>query len=185
MQEILEKSLKVFTEGSIVTGKIIQKRKGEVLVDIGYKSEGIIPLNEFDQPDSVQVGDEVEVLLERLEDDEGNCILSKEKAALKQNWEKIVKIFNDGGTIEVRQAEVDNDEIDRSQGDGAQTGFGIFRIQHDELFQLESGTKKAPDLHSVVDDQDHRRSASHRTPSSVRRQRWTGPVDRRTRSCRC
>jgi small subunit ribosomal protein S1 len=102
MQEILEKSMKVFTEGSIVKGKIIQKRGNEVLVDIGYKSEGSIPLNEFDNPEEVNVGDEVEVLLERLEDDEGNCVLSKEKAALKQNWEKIVKIYQEGGTISGR-----------------------------------------------------------------------------------
>jgi small subunit ribosomal protein S1 len=59
-------------------------------VDIGYKSEGAIPGHEFDDIENLQVGDEVEVLLCRLENDEGMVILSKERAAAKQNWEKIV-----------------------------------------------------------------------------------------------
>src|SRR5216684_6962246 len=99
MQEMLGKGMKAFTEGSIVKGKILEKRASEVLIDIGYKSEGSISLSEFEDPDSLKVGDEIEVLLERLENDEGMVVLSKEKAAQKQNWEKIVKIFNEGGLI--------------------------------------------------------------------------------------
>jgi small subunit ribosomal protein S1 len=99
MQELLGKSMRSFAEGSIVKGRILQKRQNEVLVDIGYKSEGVISLSEFDEADELEVGHEVEVLLERLENDEGMVVLSKEKAAQKQNWEKIVKIFNDGGLI--------------------------------------------------------------------------------------
>ncbi|MGC3989403.1 MAG: 30S ribosomal protein S1 [Chthoniobacteraceae bacterium] len=70
-----------------------------MLVDIGYKSEGVIPTSEFEDTDSFQVGDEVEVLLERLEDDQGMVKLSKEKAAHKQNWDKIVKVFQGDGLI--------------------------------------------------------------------------------------
>jgi small subunit ribosomal protein S1 len=70
-----------------------------VLVDIGYKSEGVIPLSEFDEGEELQVGDEVEVLLCRLENDEGMVILSKERAAYRQNWEKITKVFEEGGII--------------------------------------------------------------------------------------
>ena len=99
MQELLGKSMKSFAEGSIVRGRILQKRTNEVLIDIGYKSEGVISLSEFDEADELEVGNEVEVLLERLENDEGMVVLSKEKAAQKQNWEKIVKIFNEGGLI--------------------------------------------------------------------------------------
>ncbi len=99
MQELFGKSMRQFTEGSIVKGRILQKRTSEVLVDIGYKSEGIISRGEFENDESIEVGDEVEVLLERLENDEGMVVLSKEKAAQKQNWEKIVKIFNEGGLI--------------------------------------------------------------------------------------
>jgi small subunit ribosomal protein S1 len=99
MQELIAKSLRNFKEGSIVKGRILEIRNREVLVDIGYKSEGVIPLSEFDDIDDLQVGDEVEVLLCRLENDEGTVILSKEKAAYRQNWEKIVKVFHGDGLI--------------------------------------------------------------------------------------
>ena len=99
MQELLGKTMRSFSEGSIVKGRILQKRQNEILVDIGYKSEGVISLSEFEDSDELQVGTEVEVLLERLENDEGMVVLSKEKAAQKQNWEKIVAIFNNGGLI--------------------------------------------------------------------------------------
>jgi small subunit ribosomal protein S1 len=91
--------MKSFSEGSIVKGRVLQKRANEVLVDIGYKSEGVISLSEFEDSEPLEVGSEVEVLLERLENDEGMVVLSKEKAAQKQNWEKIVQIFNNGGLI--------------------------------------------------------------------------------------
>ena len=99
MQELIAKSVRDFKEGSIVKGRILEVRPREVLVDIGYKSEGVIPLSEFDDAEDVQVGDEVEVLLERLENDEGMVVLSKEKAAYRQNWDKIVKVFQDDGLI--------------------------------------------------------------------------------------
>lgn len=101
MQELLAKSqaLREFREGSIVKGRILEIRPREVLVDIGYKSEGIISKSEFDDNEDLQVGDEVEVLLVRLENDEGMVILSKERAAYRQNWDKIVKVFEEGGTI--------------------------------------------------------------------------------------
>ena len=59
MQELIPKSFRDFKEGSIVKGRILEVRPREVLVDIGYKSEGIISLSEFDDPEDVQVGDEV------------------------------------------------------------------------------------------------------------------------------
>ncbi len=99
MQELLSRmQVRDYREGSIVKGRILELRSREVLVDIGYKSEGTISLSEFEDED-VQVGDEVEVLLCRLENDEGMVILSKERAAYKQNWEKIAKVFHEGGII--------------------------------------------------------------------------------------
>ncbi len=83
---------------SIVRGTIIDIKPQVVLVDIGYKSEGVIASNEFEDED-IQIGDEVEVLLENLENDEGMVVLSKEKAAHKQNWDKIIKVFQDGGLV--------------------------------------------------------------------------------------
>ena len=99
MQELIAKSFRDFREGSIVKGSVLEIRPREVLVDIGYKSEGVIPASEFDDMEDLQVGDEVEVLLERLEDDQGMVKLSKEKAAHKQNWDKIVKVFQGDGLI--------------------------------------------------------------------------------------
>ena len=91
--------LRDFREGSIVKGHVLEVRAREVLIDIGYKSEGVIPLSEFEDMEDIQIGDEVEVLLCRLENDEGMVILSKERAAYRQNWEKIVKVFHDSGII--------------------------------------------------------------------------------------
>ncbi len=99
LKELIASSIKNYREGSIVKGTILEIRNREFLVDIGYKSEGVIPTSEFDEPDQVEVGDEVEVLLERLENDEGMVVLSKEKAAQRQNWEKIVGVFKGDGLI--------------------------------------------------------------------------------------
>ncbi len=99
LKELIASSVKNYREGSIVKGHILEIRSREFLVDIGYKSEGVIPASEFDDPESVELGDEVEVLLERLENDEGMVVLSKEKASQRQNWEKIVGVFKGDGLI--------------------------------------------------------------------------------------
>lgn len=98
LSDLIDSKFREFREGSIVKGTILEIRPQVVLVDIGYKSEGAIPSNEFED-EEIEVGDEIEVLLERLENDEGMVVLSKEKAAHKQNWEKIVKVFQDGGLV--------------------------------------------------------------------------------------
>src|SRR6202795_4275898 len=99
MQDLMSKPMPDFREGSIVKGRILEIRSREVLVDIGYKSEGIISSQEFEDVESLEVGDEVEVLLERLENDEGMVVLSKEKAAYRQNWNKIAQVFAGDGLI--------------------------------------------------------------------------------------
>jgi small subunit ribosomal protein S1 len=88
-----------FAAGNIVKGTIIEVRPKEVLVDIGYKSEGVISAGEFEDIKTVKVGDEIDVLIEKLEDKEGMVVLSKEKAEFKKNWERILTICNEGGTI--------------------------------------------------------------------------------------
>jgi small subunit ribosomal protein S1 len=102
MEELLSASMQNFKEGSIIKGKIIERRPKEVVIDIGYKSEGIVGIDEFDKEEEYELGAEVEVLLERLENDEGLVVLSRQKAAQKQNWDKVVGIFNQGGTVEGR-----------------------------------------------------------------------------------
>lgn len=95
---LIDKSFRDIREGSIVIGRILEIQPQVVLVDIGYKSEGAIPVSEFED-EEIEVGKEIEVLLERLENDEGMIVLSKEKAAHKQNWDKIVKVFHDGSLV--------------------------------------------------------------------------------------
>jgi small subunit ribosomal protein S1 len=99
MEEAMRQSDMRFAAGEIVKGTIIEVRPKEVLVDIGYKSEGVIPANEFEDIKAVKVGDEIDVLIEKLEDKEGMVVLSKEKAEFKQNWEKILNIANEGSTV--------------------------------------------------------------------------------------
>ncbi len=98
LDALIDSKFREFKEGSIVNGMILDIRPQVVIVDVGYKSEGVIPASEFED-DEIEEGDEVEVLLERLENDEGMIVLSKEKAAHKQNWDKIVKVFEDGGLV--------------------------------------------------------------------------------------
>ena len=98
LSSLIDSKFRLFKEGSIVNGTILDIRPQVVIVDIGYKSEGVIASSEFED-DDIEEGDEVEVLLERLENDEGMVVLSKEKAAHKQNWEKIVRVFEDGGLV--------------------------------------------------------------------------------------
>ncbi len=103
MANIMDKlfsDVKTFVEGMVVKGKILQVRPNDVLVDIGYKSEGIISLSEFEEPASLKVGDEIEVLLEKLEDENGMVVLSYDKATQKKNWDRIVSICREGGTVE-------------------------------------------------------------------------------------
>ncbi len=99
MEEAMLQSQMRFAAGEIVKGTIIELRPKEVLVDIGYKSEGVIPGAEFFDIKTVKLGDVIDVLIERLEDKEGMVILSKEKAEFKQNWEKILNIAKEGSTV--------------------------------------------------------------------------------------
>ena len=80
MMKMYEDSLHDFKEGAIVMGRVLEVRPNEVLVDIGYKSEGIIPGHEFKELGKVVPGDQFEVLLEKLENDEGMVVVSKKRA---------------------------------------------------------------------------------------------------------
>lgn len=106
MEALLSASLQNYKEGSIVTGKILEKRSKEIVIDIGYKSEGIVDIDEFEDPEALEAGQDVEVLLEKLENDDGMVVLSRQKAAQKQNWEKVVQIFNEGQRLKGRVRKV-------------------------------------------------------------------------------
>ena len=99
MEEALKQHATRFVQGEIVKGTVIEVRPKEVMVDIGYKSEGIIPSNEFIEFDAVKVGSQIDVLIEKLENKDGTVVLSHEKAEFKKNWDKILTICNEGGRI--------------------------------------------------------------------------------------
>ena len=95
-----DNTLKDFTTDSIVPGKILRIHDGEVLIDIGYKSEGLVNGHEFENIDELKVGDEVEVLLECLEDRHGMIVLSKKRAEQQRKWDHIVNECEEGSIVE-------------------------------------------------------------------------------------
>jgi small subunit ribosomal protein S1 len=101
LERLYEESLRHIQEGEIVRGRIVQIDRDVVLVDVGYKSEGIIDLAEFpDYGRDLQVGQEIDVLLEEKEDREGQVILSKEKANRIKIWDDISKKYDNNEIIE-------------------------------------------------------------------------------------
>jgi small subunit ribosomal protein S1 len=99
MGSVYEDSVKNFEVDSILRGQILNVINDDVIVDIGYKSEGIIHIHEFDDPSSIDPGDIVEVLLESVEDEMGEVVLSKKKADRKRGWEKIVSEKAEGDVV--------------------------------------------------------------------------------------
>ncbi len=89
MVSMYEGTLTAFTEKEIVTGRILSVDEKYVIVDIGFKSEGIVPLNEFKKPDQLSIGDEVEVFLDKVEDRDGQLVLSRRKADSLRVWQDI------------------------------------------------------------------------------------------------
>jgi small subunit ribosomal protein S1 len=89
MMELYQGTLASIDEGEIVKSHVLEIRDNMVVLDIGFKSEGSIPLEEFKDMPDLKPGDEVEVLLEHLEDQEGSVVLSKKKADFMRVWEKI------------------------------------------------------------------------------------------------
>jgi len=101
LEQLYNESIKIIKEGQVVTGKIVAIKTKEVLVDVGFKSEGIVPITEFSKQD-LEVGKELEFYLESIENDAGNIVLSREKAISIQGWDKIVKLSHDGTLVEGR-----------------------------------------------------------------------------------
>ena len=99
LARLYDSSIKDLKEGQIIKSKIIELRPKEVVVDIGYKSEGIISVEEFTEPDKLKVGDEVEVLLELKENEHGCVVVSKQKADKLQGWERIISTCKEGDII--------------------------------------------------------------------------------------
>ena len=105
-------TLKPFEEGEVVTGRVVRIDKDEVLVDIGYKSEGVIPANELsirksvDPKDEVHLGEEVDALVLTKEDQDGRLILSKKRARFEKAWRRIEAAAESGEPVEGAVIEV-------------------------------------------------------------------------------
>jgi small subunit ribosomal protein S1 len=103
--ELYDDSMRNLTEGEIVPGRVIGITSNSVIVDVGYKSEGLVPIDEFMDRDGslhVKEGDEVDVLLEKTEDLEGHVLLSFTKAQRMRRWTEVEKAYKDGRVIKGR-----------------------------------------------------------------------------------
>ncbi len=98
--DLYEKTIQNFEEGELVRGKIVAIQGRDVVIDIGYKAEGILSIDEFADPSEVQVGAEMDVLFESFEDEEGIVILSKKKADRQRTWNDILVNAQEGSIVD-------------------------------------------------------------------------------------
>src|ERR1700704_5568373 len=100
MMEMYNGTMASIDEGEIVKARVLEIRDNMVVLDIGFKSEGSVPLEEFKDFPDLKIGDEVEVLLEHLEDQEGSVVLSKKKADFMRVWERIRLAYENDQPVE-------------------------------------------------------------------------------------
>jgi small subunit ribosomal protein S1 len=107
-EQLYSQSLKSFKSGTVVRGRILQVRSGFVMLDLGYKSDGIIPVEQFtpEELKALKPGDELEVLLEAAEDANGNLMLSREKAKKLQVWDDLNRAHQTGTPVKGRVVSV-------------------------------------------------------------------------------
>lgn len=89
--ELYEKTFNVIKEGEIVKGKIVAISENDLLIDIGFKSDGRVSIDEFLDPENLKIGDEVEIYVEKIEDKEGQLVLSRKRSDAIRNWERITE----------------------------------------------------------------------------------------------
>ncbi len=99
IEAAFDTSIKNFDLGTILRGRVLGVIGNNVILDTGYKSEGTVPLSEFDSSEEVEVGADVEVMLESFEDDTGLIQISKRKADRIRGWEKIVNKYQEGDVV--------------------------------------------------------------------------------------
>lgn len=102
MAEMYEDTFRDIKEGEIVKGRIVSFDQKEVIVDIGFKSEGFVPIDEFRNPEDLAIDKEIDVLIESTEDDDGRLVLSRLKAEKLKGWMKLGDDINEGDVVEGR-----------------------------------------------------------------------------------
>jgi len=100
MLVMYESTIQDFKEGEIVSGKVMAVTRDDVIVDVGFKSEGIIPIGEFPEPINISVGEKLEVYLEAIENNDGQLVLSKQKADFLRVWSNIREAHEAGGNVQ-------------------------------------------------------------------------------------
>jgi small subunit ribosomal protein S1 len=100
LMEMYEGTLGKITQGEIVKGKIVFIGHNDVVLDIGFKSEGTVPIGEFPNIKDLKIGDEVEVFLESIEDKDGQMVLSRKRADFMRVWEKVTRSYTSGEVVQ-------------------------------------------------------------------------------------
>jgi small subunit ribosomal protein S1 len=99
---MIDQQSEEFKPGSILKGVVVGRAGDDIVIDVGLKSEGLIPAEEWDDPSSLEIGDEVQVWLDAVESDSGNIVVSKRKADRVLNWQRIVSSKNEGDNVSGR-----------------------------------------------------------------------------------
>jgi small subunit ribosomal protein S1 len=102
LMKLYEGTLGKISEGEIVNGRVVAIGGTEVSVDIGFKSEGVVPIAEFTNRDALKVGDQIEVFLESVENKDGQLVLSRKRADFMRIWERVTKSFETGEVLQGR-----------------------------------------------------------------------------------
>lgn len=102
MTEMYHQTMKDIKEGEVVKGKVVRITDKEVVIDVGFKSEGFVSIEEFVDRNEISVNGEVDVLIESIEDEDGRIVLSHNKAERMKGWQKIVNSVNEGDIVEGR-----------------------------------------------------------------------------------
>jgi small subunit ribosomal protein S1 len=102
MMAMYEGTLQDIKEGEVVHGTVLGVTRDDIIVDVGFKSEGIIPINEFTEPINIKVGDKIQVYLDAIEDSDGQLVLSKQKADFMRVWDRIKECHDGGQTVQGR-----------------------------------------------------------------------------------
>ncbi|MCL4211436.1 MAG: 30S ribosomal protein S1 [Phycisphaeraceae bacterium] len=100
MDSLLQEQISDLSPGSILKGRIVGIAGDDVVIDVGLKSEGLVAKTEFENPGDIEIGDTVEVLLERIEDETGAISISKQKADRIRGWERLLESKAEGDTVE-------------------------------------------------------------------------------------
>ena len=137
--DMYEESFKEIEEGEIIKGRIVKVAESEVLVDIGFKSEGVIPLNEFGETPTIRVGDEIDVYLEKMENQDGLVVLSKQRADFLRVWGTIKDAYD-------VQKVVEGKLLKRIQGGAVVDLFGVEAF----LPGSQVGIRHIQNLHELI-----------------------------------